>query len=138
MTQWWSGGARFQCLGCGRCCRGEPGAIYFTTPEAERVAEYLGISLMELRRKFVTMRWGQPSFRERPNGDCVFYSPAEARCSIYPVRPTQCRMFPFWPEFLQSREAWDAYARKCPGMDEGPLLTPAEIEAWVRAAEDWI
>ncbi|MBR1671593.1 MAG: YkgJ family cysteine cluster protein, partial [Fretibacterium sp.] len=57
-----------------------------------------------------------------------------ARCSVYPVRPSQCRLFPFWPELLRSREMWELYAARCPGMNEGPLLSPAEIEAWVRSA----
>lgn len=92
---------------------------------------------MELRRRYVTLRWGRPSFRERPNGDCVFYDKAGARCSIYPVRPAQCRSFPFWAELLESESAWDAYAKRCPGMNEGPLLSPSEIAQWMRDAEDW-
>ncbi|MCR5347640.1 MAG: YkgJ family cysteine cluster protein [Fretibacterium sp.] len=136
MSRWWEEGLRFHCLGCGRCCRGEPGAIFFTPEEARRIAGYLGISRAELRRQ-ITMRWGRPSFRERPNGDCVFYDADSARCSIYPVRPSQCRSFPFWPETLRSRAEWDRYAARCPGMNEGPLLSPAEITEWVCRAESW-
>ena len=36
---WWEEGLRFTCLGCGRCCRGEPGAIFFTPEEEEKIAE---------------------------------------------------------------------------------------------------
>lgn len=136
MSLWWEEGLRFRCLGCGRCCRGEPGAIFFTPEEGRRVAAYLGISDSELQRK-VTLSWGPPSFRERPNGDCIFYDAGTSRCSIYPVRPSQCRSFPFWPEVLESPASWEAYAARCPGMNEGPLLSPAEITEWVCQAECW-
>ena len=39
------------------------------------------------------------------HADCVFWE-GDAGCAIYPVRPTQCRTFPFWSEHLRSPEAW--------------------------------
>lgn len=135
---WWSGGLRFQCLpGCGRCCGGEPGAIFFTPEEGERAAAHLGIDMEHLRVRYVTMRWGEPSFRERANGDCVFFDPELRQCAIYPVRPAQCRSFPFWEDVLASPEAWEAQARRCPGMGEGPLLSMEEILDRIRAAATW-
>ncbi len=100
--------------------------------------EFLGIDPSDFKRRFVTMRWGSPSFAERSNGHCVFYDAGSARCLIYAVRPEQCRSFPFWPELLQSRAAWDAEARRCPGMNEGPLRSAAEIEEWTRSARNWL
>ena len=35
---------------------------------------------------------------------------------------TQCRIFPFWPELLESRQEWRKTARYCPGMGKGPLI----------------
>ena len=100
--------------------------------------EFLGIDPSDFKRRFVTMRWGSTSFAERSNGHCVFYDAGSARCLIYAVRPEQCRSFPFWPELLQSRAAWDAEARRCPGMNEGPLRSAAEIEEWPRSARNWL
>lgn len=135
---WWSGGLRFQCFpGCGRCCGGEPGAIFFSPEEGAKVAAYLGMDETQLRSQLVTLRWGPPSFRERPNGDCVFYDAESARCSIYPVRPAQCRAFPFWPENLESPEAWEECARRCPGVNEGPLLSLEDILERLLDARDW-
>ena len=84
------------------------------------------------RRRFVTLRWGRPSFIERPNGDCIFYRAEEARCSIYGVRPSQCRLFPFWTEVMRSEESWASYAKSCPGMNDGRLYSASEIEALLR------
>ncbi|MBR0043848.1 MAG: YkgJ family cysteine cluster protein [Synergistaceae bacterium] len=124
-------------MGCGRCCRGEPGAIFFNQQEFNIIAKTLGISRLELREKYVTMRWGRPSFKERPNGDCIFYNSQKARCMIYPVRPTQCRTFPFWPEVLKSRESWDKFASRCPGMNEGELFLPSRILDFVEECNSW-
>ena len=63
-----------------------------------------------------------------PNGDCVFY---DKGCKIYPVRPTQCRTFPFWPEIVKSPTSWKIAATECPGMNEGTLHSADEIDTAV-------
>lgn len=126
---WWSEGVRFTCIGCGRCCRGEPGAIFFTPEEERRVAEHLGMARDEFIRLYVTRKWGRPSFLECRNGDCIFYKANEAKCGIYALRPEQCSLFPFWPSVTESKEAWDEQAKHCPGMNEGCLYTAEEIRA---------
>lgn len=124
---WWEKGLRFTCLGCGRCCRGEPGAIYFTAEEEERMAAFLSSPLPEFRRRYVTSRWRAPSLKERQNGDCIFYDASSDRCVLYPVRPLQCRLFPFWRVLLESEEAWNEAAASCPGMNEGAFHSAEEI-----------
>ena len=55
--------------------------------------------------------------------DCPFLE--GSRCGIYPVRPVQCRTFPFWSENLSNRRSWTRLRRFCPGIDKGekhPLL----------------
>jgi len=126
---WWSGGLTFSCIGCGRCCRGEPGAIFFTREEGERVRSYLGVSEEKFRRDYVTFIWGRPSFAERQDGDCVFYNAKHAKCDIYPIRPLQCALFPFWNSVMESKERWGRHARSCPGMNDGRLHAAEEIEA---------
>jgi Fe-S-cluster containining protein len=125
---WWSEGVRFSCIGCGRCCRGEPGAIFFTPEEEKRIRDFLGIGEDALRQIYVTRKWGKPSFVERRNGDCVFYDAESAKCSIYFLRPAQCSLFPFWPSVMESREEWERQARQCPGMNKGRLYAAEEIQ----------
>ena len=124
---WWSEGVFFSCKGCGRCCRGEPGAIFFTLEEGERVRNYLKVSEAEFRRDYVTLEWGRPSFVERRNGDCVFYDAESAECAIYNIRPLQCALFPFWESVMESREKWDGQARRCLGMNTGRFRAAEEI-----------
>jgi Fe-S-cluster containining protein len=86
----------------------------------------------EFRKLCVTLKWGRPSFIERANGECVFYDAEKARCEIYPLRPAQCALFPFWPSVMASRADWDREARRCPGLNGGPLHGAEEIESLLR------
>ncbi|WP_281744561.1 YkgJ family cysteine cluster protein [Thermanaerovibrio acidaminovorans] len=125
---WYSGGVRFQCLECGRCCRGESGAIWMTDEEVRRMAEALGLEEGEFRSRYMTTRWGRQSLRERVNGDCVMLDPETNRCRVYPVRPLQCSLFPFWRSVMRSRDRWEEEARRCPGMGEGRLWSVEDVE----------
>ena len=48
-------------------------------------------------------------------------------CTIYPVRPRQCRTFPFWPENLESPEAWEEATETCHGVGSGKLYRLEDI-----------
>ncbi len=124
---WWSGGLFFTCLGCGRCCRGEPGAIFLTPEEEDALAAFHFLEREEFRRRFETGRWERASLREKERGECVFFSSSENRCCVYALRPLQCRLFPFWPSILESREEWENTASECPGMNWGEWHSSGEI-----------
>jgi Fe-S-cluster containining protein len=51
----------------------------------------------------------------------------KGRCAIHPVKPTQCRLYPFWFKNVRSREAWEKTVAECPGIGQGPLVTPVDI-----------
>ena len=74
---------------------------------------------------------GRRSLRERPNGDCVFWDRA-AGCTIYPVRPPQCRTWPFWESHLATPEAWEEVRQVCPGAGQGELIAAEEITRRLR------
>ena len=124
---WWSNGLVFSCLGCGRCCRGEPGAIWVSDENIAEASGEIGLDKADFRRIFVTLRWKRPSLREKPNGDCVMLERESARCLIYNVRPPQCSLFPFWPSMLESPEKWESASSTCPGIGQGRFYTAEEI-----------
>ena len=68
------------------------------------------------------------SLIEFSNGDCVFFDNEARGCTVYDLRPQQCRTWPFWPLNLQSPEEWDDVADGCPGCNNGRLYTLEEIE----------
>ena len=123
---WYHAGLRFECQRCGGCCRGEPGYVWVRDLEIAAIARFLALSRDQFLERYVRQVFGDLSLTERPNGDCVLWSPDG--CLIYPVRPTQCRTFPFWNEYVRSPEAWEAAGRRCPGVGKGRLYTAAEIQ----------
>ena len=90
------------------------------------MAEHGGLSVQEFSDRCCRRVWWRVSLKERDNGDCVLLD--EQGCSSYPVRPAQCRAFPFWEANLRSRQAWEAVKERCPGVGRGRLYTREEIE----------
>jgi Fe-S-cluster containining protein len=126
-SPWYARGLRFRCKRCGRCCTGEPGYVWVSQDEIHRIARFLNLSEDEFSSKYCRRVLIKISLVERPNGDCIFFTPAG--CQIYPVRPLQCRTFPFWDDIISSPENWQAASYRCPGIGSGRLYSRKEIEA---------
>ena len=117
-------GLRFQCQpGCTACCE-QKGFVYLTEDDIPRAAEFLGMTPAAFERKFVYRTRNRRRLRVPRDSQCSFLR--DGGCSIHPAKPTQCRIFPFWPELLESRQEWKKTAHYCPGMGVGPLI---QIEA---------
>ncbi len=132
--RWYENGLHFECSQCGQCCGGMPGYVWVTEKEVIRIAEYLGISLEEFMDNFLKQVGKRLSLRERPkkeNYDCIFLERTEsgARCKIYPVRPKQCRTWPFWKMNIDTPEDWLRANGRCPGINRGKLYEADEIES---------
>lgn len=124
---WWIEGLYFACLGCGRCCRGEPGAVWISDRNIKEAAVILELDEGHFRGLYVVKRRKRLSLRERPNGECVMYERERGSCRIYSVRPPQCALFPFWPSILISPEEWEKVSLDCPGIGQGRHYSAEEI-----------
>ena len=125
---WHADGLRFECTRCGACCTGAPGYVWVDLAEIEALAEFRGESVDAFSRKYVRRVHNRLSLIEKPGGDCVFLDKA-AGCTVYSARPVQCRTWPFWPENIESREAWEGVRAVCPGAGKGNWFSLEEIEA---------
>ena len=136
--QWYRDGLCFTCTQCGNCCTGAPGYVWVTKEEMRRIAEFLGRADGRLGRKHVRRVRLLHSLTEKEDGDCIFLNRAGGviTCAIYPVRPLQCRTWPFWKENLASLEGWNHAHAKCPGMNTGHRFSFEEIEA-IRMQKEW-
>jgi len=129
---WYAPGLSFTCTQCGNCCTGPTGFVRFTNDEARAIADHLGLTVTEFRKRYTRQVAGSPSLTETKRGrdyDCVFLThdaSGKRGCSIYPVRPTQCRTWPFWPENIASPRDWADAAKTCPGMQQGGAFYPVE------------
>jgi Fe-S-cluster containining protein len=128
---WYKDGLRFSCTRCGKCCTGEPGFVWVNEEEIAQIAAYRGQTVEEVRYLFVRLVPRGLSLREQSNGDCVFYDRKEG-CTIYPVRPRQCRTWPFWESNVASPEAWRRTCEVCPGAGRGELIPAEEIARRIR------
>ena len=81
-------------------------------------------------RKVLRAVGSRLSLIERPDGDCIFYRDG---CGVYPVRPAQCRAFPFWTINLRSPEAWRSAASTCPGIGVSPRRPFKQIARALRS-----
>lgn len=123
-------GLRFSCTQCGDCCSGSPGYVGFTDEEAVAIADKIGVPLETFLAEYTRdTSYGRSIKDLRLAGatgyDCLFLDretvPGKARCSIYEVRPMQCRTWPFWGSNLTSRDEWNESGKSCPGLNTGPL-----------------
>lgn len=113
-------GLRFECQpGCTECCR-QKGWVYLTESDLDRAAAYLGMTARAFERKYVYRTRNKMRLRVPAASTCHFL--VEGGCTIHPAKPTQCRIFPFWPELVESKREWAKTARYCPGMGKGPLI----------------
>ncbi len=122
---WYADGLRFACTRCGHCCTGE-GYVWVDAERIAALADFLGLTPRQFSSRYVRRVGRRLSLVEKSDTDCVFWE-RERGCAIYPVRPTQCRTFPFWPEHLESPATWQEVAADCPGVDDGPVHALAAI-----------
>jgi Fe-S-cluster containining protein len=107
------------CADCpGHCCRGESGQIWVDQQEILAISGFLGINVIDCIRTYLDRIGSRLSIKERFADDgfeCVFFEGVSKRCSVYTVRPAQCRQFPFWEYFRKHK---DEAMRECPGIRE--------------------
>ncbi len=151
---WYADGLCFTCTQCGNCCTGAPGYVWISLEEIDRLAAHLKLSAPEVIDRYCRQVNGRYSLNERlsPRGeyDCLFLhqqkttpppgsneQPKGRRgCTIYPVRPLQCRTWPFWDGLLSAPEVWERATDRCPGMNHGKRYTLPQIHA-LKDAHDW-
>lgn len=106
------------CEACGgHCCTGETGYIWTKYEEIDAIASFLQLSIEEFASRYLRKVKHRYSLIEKQlssdNFACIFFDESEKRCSIYPVRPLQCRTFPFWEQFKNNE---DEVRKECPGI----------------------
>lgn len=125
---WYRDGLSFTCTRCGACCTGAPGYVWVNADEVEQIADYRGEMDEAVRLKFVRLVGTALSLTERPNGDCIFYDREGKGCTIYPVRPRQCRTWPFWQSNLRAKDQWEETCKICPGAGRGEFVPFEEVK----------
>lgn len=138
-SPWYRDGIRFECTGCGGCCRARNGYeyVYVDPTEARAIARRLGIPLRRFVDEYLIEQHDDAPFDVQmhlrfDDGACSMLK--DGKCQVYEQRPKQCRTWPFWRENMV-KKVWDTeIAPQTPGVGRGRLWSRAEIEAAI--AED--
>lgn len=98
------------CASCGgKCCYGESGYIFASVGELQNMASFLKIDFEDFCLKYVKKVGLRYSLIEKRclnksmGVACVFFDEDKKICSIYDVRPKQCRTFPFWEYYKNNK-----------------------------------
>jgi len=127
MSRWWEKEeVRFECQkDCFKCCA-KPGVVNFDKEDLEDASNYLGIPQSKFKKEFkLTRVKGYMEMAVEEDMPCPFLT--FEGCAIHPVKPKQCRTFPFWKENVVTRNDWKLTAGFCPGIGEGPQISADSI-----------
>lgn len=121
--------SQFECRRCNECCRQE-GYVRLEKGEPEKIADFLKMDLWSFTDQFTRLTRDRQSLSLTENTDhsCIFLN--RNGCRIDPVKPRQCREFPFSWRFRNWHRicAWAADAR-----GDGP---PAGSSSVVPSVDD--
>jgi len=138
---WYIGGLHFECQKCGRCCSGpNEGYIWITKPEIKLVADFLKMPAGRLREKFLRRVGLRTTIIEQTGSkDCIFLREGDSgrECMIYPVRPSQCRSWPFWTSNLASANSWNKSAQLCAGINRGRCYSFEQVQRIKKEKKWW-
>ena len=105
------------CKTCGgKCCRGFGGYVWVSMEELEKMAGTRNMGVALFSKQYVRQVQGRLSLQERViNGEhfCCFFDYIDCQCTIYQLRPKQCRTFPYWNQFKKDPQHLFA---ECPGV----------------------
>jgi Fe-S-cluster containining protein len=102
----------------GRCCSGASGNVWVTHQEIQQICLFLHINFIDCMGRYLRRVENRISLQERGGADgleCIFFNTTGKKCSIYTVRPSGCRTYPFWEHFKTHPEQ---LFQECPGVKE--------------------
>lgn len=100
-----------------RCCRGRSGNVWLNADEMQQIVHHLNINPVDAMNGFFYKKENRLVIREQYDGKefCCIFLGEDSKCSIYPVRPLQCRTFPFW-DYYRARDRLSLLEKECPGV----------------------
>ena len=166
MGPFYARGLHFSCVKCSACCRFEEGFVFLSEKDAFKLSAFLNIEYYSFIKTYCrwipainSESFGAPvgvlggntsgnpnkgqnkkfelSLKEKYNKDCIFWAaePNEG-CTVYEVRPLQCRAYPFWSSVLRDKSNWEMNASHCPGMDKGLFHSKKVIKKWLATRQN--
>lgn len=131
-------GLRFECTRCSRCCRFDPGFVFLSYHDLDRLQKKTGMERAAFLEKYCRAVYVNGVYRlslkEKDNYDCIFWR--DGGCTVYDARPLQCSTYPFWEDNLRDAESWNRLEESCPGINKGQLHPREEIDRLLRMRKE--
>jgi len=82
-----------KCRSCCKCCQGD-GWVYVNQREQKEISLFLKIEQSDFLHQYTLKHdsWVYLRAKENKDKDCILLE--KQGCSVYPVRPKQCKDFP--------------------------------------------
>ena len=121
MGEFFEEGLNFSCTKCSRCCTGEPGYVFLSIYDIQKLSAFFNCSDNEFLLSYcrpVTLSTSERVFslKETPSFECILWNNG---CKAYEARPIQCISYPFWPKLLNSEKSWNDEKKLCKGIGNG-------------------
>jgi len=109
----------FCCRRSGNCCAIPGGVVRVTAAEALSIARFLGLGASAFRSLY--LQSDGATLKEGLGNRCALLRDGQqAACSVYEVRPQQCRQWPFLERMQSDAQLRALVMRTCPGIVELP------------------
>lgn len=107
----------FSCTGCGICCK-EKGYVFFTDDDIAKASRYLNINPISFIQKYLNFDEQYGYFIKVDDEQMCHFLDENNKCIIHNAKPTQCRTFPYWKEYMDKNGNLIAgkFDRPCPGV----------------------
>jgi len=129
---------RFSCIQCGECCKGGRGFVLLTQEDLERLAYYFDKKPEDFINEdtmTVSLKGEKYlSLKEKLDYQCIYLE--NNQCSVYPARPFQCRVYPYWERIISSLESWEKEKKDCRGIGKGGKINLEEAAEWIIASRN--
>jgi hypothetical protein len=102
----------FNCKKCGKCCTAK-GFLYVNLNDVVNISEFLKIKKDDFINNYLHKDNDDKYYLGGSDNSCHFF---QKGCTIYDVRPYQCRSYPFWYYIVRSKEEWNKESRFCKGI----------------------
>lgn len=117
---------------CSACCEINGGLVVVNEQEIKAISSHLKLSEKKFLARYTVQNGKHTCLIDRDERACIFLE--DNKCQIYPVRPFQCKTFPFWPQNVKSEKRWATIMEECPGIGEGKPYSHEEIEKVFKGA----
>lgn len=120
------------CIGCSDCCKGMGKSIILDPMDLWRITYHKGISFEELMEKYIELNVVDgmilPNLKQKDKEEACAFLNNEGRCSIHPIRPGICRLFPLGRLYEEDGFQYFLQVHECTKKEKSKI----KVKKWLQ------